>query len=340
MVRPLGQIDQDLEKLNQAVAQLAEGVYAAYVDYRKALAAATRQQFVLACYHLCTNSYPEQFLRLSLSDRQSLQQTLRQLAKQTQIQLAEPPRAIEPIRLALLPRALPTSESSIEEEESQEEADSDEQEEEDSALLLSEMLSDALGTPVTAIEVSEAELSEALSNVFSEGMLGEMVEQTELFSSTENAAPEERPLRPRDIHYWQKQQERSFVETLQNLSHAANRALQEAGILPKQLPEPVLEVAAKADLTAETTTSPPNLLSLLVETETDQKKATLMTPVMAIRLRLAEIEFADAALSVWRSRMRDLSARLSQLNRQYQKVQREKAIAEAETAWRSSWFED
>jgi len=61
---------------------------------------------------------------------------------------------------------------------------------------------------------------------------------------------------------------------------------------------------------------------------------------MVIQLRLTEIEFADAALNVIRNRIRNHSAQLRNLGREYQKKQRERAIAEAQSAWRASWFDD
>jgi len=61
---------------------------------------------------------------------------------------------------------------------------------------------------------------------------------------------------------------------------------------------------------------------------------------MAIHLRLIEIEFADAPLTAIRNRIRSQSAQLRNLGREYQKKQRERAIAEAQSAWRTSWSED
>jgi len=41
-----------------------------------------------------------------------------------------------------------------------------------------------------------------------------------------------------------------------------------------------------------------------------------------------------------RNQIRQLSSRLSTLRREYHKKQRERTIAEAEAAWRISWFEE
>jgi hypothetical protein len=143
---------------------------------------------------------------------------------------------------------------------------------------------------------------------------------------------------PMLLERWQAALEQSITDVLRSTSHAANRLLQQATILPNQLPEPILEAAAKSGMVAEAASGMPNLLNLLVETE--EQEESKVTHIIAIRLRLSEIEFGDATLTNCRSKIRSLAARLNQLGRDYQKKQREHAIAEAESAWRSSWYEE
>src|SRR3712207_8915862 len=54
----------------------------------------------------------------------------------------------------------------------------------------------------------------------------------------------------------------------------------------------------------------------------------------------SDIEFADATVMAGRSQIRNLSSRLSNLKREFQKKQRERLITEAEAAWRSSRSEE
>ena len=84
-------------------------------------------------------------------------------------------------------------------------------------------------------------------------------------------------------------------ETLKKVSHDANVVLQKAGILPKKLPEPILAAAAAAsEASAEVMPGPPNLLNLVIEIENEQESEdSSLTQIMAINLRLGEIEFAD-----------------------------------------------
>ncbi len=79
----------------------------------------------------------------------------------------------------------------------------------------------------------------------------------------------------------------------------------------------------KLDLSALSKAKPPAVIQLL-----------------AIHLRLTEIEFADAGLTLARSKVRHLAAQLKPLGRNYHKKLRERAIAEAQAAWRSCWSED
>lgn len=155
---------------------------------------------------------------------------------------------------------------------------------------------------------------------------------------------------PESLARWQDSIERAIANTIGVLSRDANRLLQQAGIVPRQLPEPVLEAASQAEPSGDSVAGPPNILSLIVETDVSsissesenlpETSATSAMHVTAIKLRLSEIEFSDANTSAWRQQIRNLSVRLNSIGRDYQKKRRELAVVEAESAWRSSWFED
>ncbi|MEH2372492.1 hypothetical protein [Nostoc sp.] len=146
---------------------------------------------------------------------------------------------------------------------------------------------------------------------------------------------------PIELAKWQQNLEEVTQEILKKLSHDANILLQKAGVLPKKLPEPILAAAAAAsEASAEVMPGPPNLLNLVIEIENEQQSEDSgLTQIMAINLRLGEIEFADVTLSSERRQIRSILVQLNKLGREYQKTHREIAIAEAEAAWRASWFE-
>lgn len=423
MVRAVEQIAQEIAALDQTTEKLGESFQAVYRDYLMALGQAIQTQLVQAAYHICTHGYPEQFIRLSLSQRQDLQQTLRRMGKRAgqdllnclgpivpvdstaassrsgsfssvALQSDDPDQDLS-VALFVLD-SLEEHRSRQEQEQDRELADHDEAADQsensaensadgeaepqsidpatdqpdadpsdsdqsdsnqpdsnqpDSAYArLNEMMLNSLRA-LTAEELTGSDQTDDPRSIVQSGEeLGEKSSDADADadadanpdledSSAEDAANQpNRAIQPRDIAHWQAQLEAKVNELLQELSHATNQVLQKAKILPHRLPEPVLEVATKADLSSESTASPPNLLSLLIESETDQEKPSI-TQVMAIRLRLAEIEFGNSGTTNQRSRLRQLMAQLSKVGREYQRKQREYAVAQAEAAWRSSWFE-
>lgn len=155
-------------------------------------------------------------------------------------------------------------------------------------------------------------------------------------------------LDPPRLAQWQHSLEQAIATELQTVSYAVNRTLQQAGVLPGNLPEPLLEAATKAE-SGEVGSGKPNLLNLLVETRKDSEgegsasedsKPHNLLHIIAVNLRLAEIEFADVAVGTARNRIRQLLAQLRNLGRDYQKKQRERAIAEAQAAWRAGWYDE
>jgi hypothetical protein len=150
------------------------------------------------------------------------------------------------------------------------------------------------------------------------------------------------PTKAEQLQKWQEKLEEAIAQTLQTISLETNRLLQQTNIIPGKLPSAVLEAASKVDTSTESATAgSPNLLNLLMETESDgDSEDSTLTRIVAINLRLSEIEFADPALSAARNQIRNLSAKGSKLQRDYLKIQRERAVARSEAAWRSSWFED
>lgn len=71
-----------------------------------------------------------------------------------------------------------------------------------------------------------------------------------------------------------------------------------------------------------------------------QERIPKLTHVIALQVRLAEIEFQDPLLMRWRRSIRELSLELQTLTRDYRKYQRKRSVAEAQVAWRSTWSSD
>ncbi|MEH2096059.1 hypothetical protein [Nostoc sp.] len=278
MARAIERIERDIEALKEAIRAIAIELQNAYASYLNTLGLAVRKQLILASYHLCTQGYPENFLHLSLNQRQQLQQAIRKSGQVAAEQLLA---------------CIKSDEAGL---------DKEEVEEEDKEVASSELLDTSNSQPLT--------------------------------TDTSN---------PIELAKWQQNLEEVTQEILKKVSHDANLLLQKSGVLPKKLPEPILAAAAAAasEASAEAMPGPPNLLNLVIEIENEQQSEDSgLTQIMAINLRLGEIEFADVALSSERRQIRSILVQLNKLGREYQKKHRERAIAEAEAAWRASWFED
>ncbi len=294
-------IEQDLAGLEEALTALNLEFRTTYESYLTALGQAVRQQLILAGYHLCTQVMPDAFLKLSFNARQKMQHSVRLLAAISQEKL----------------RSLATQEEiaeHVEEDpkiEEDEEIEADEEIEEDEEIEADEessIVNYQFKTP--SYQLPSANAAESLAR-------------------------------------WQRNIEKAIFNIIKLLSRDTNRLLQQSGILPHQLPEQVLEAAYQAESSGESVAGPPNLLNIIIETGTSSESESLgetrgstAIQITAIKLRLSEIEFADVATSAWRQQIRNLSVRLNTLGRDYQKKQRELAVVEAESAWRSSWLED
>jgi hypothetical protein len=296
MARAIERIERDIAVLQEAIQAIATELQSAYTNYLVALGQALRKQLILASYHLCTQGYPENFLKLSLNQRQKLQQSIRNLGQQ----------AAEILLTHLMI-----------EEEVEIITDSDNIEDEEDTNSVE--------------DVENEEVTSTLSSASAEPS-HDVSPQTHIFDISN----------PIELAKWQQHLEAQTQQTLRKVSHEANLSLQKAGVLPQKLPEPILEAAAVAsEASAEMMPGPPNILNLVIEIEDEQDaEASSLTQIMTINLRLGEIEFADATLAASRKQIRDILVQLNKLGREYQRKQRERSIAEAEAAWRSSWYED
>jgi hypothetical protein len=301
MTRAIHQIKQDLAALEETVSVHAVELHKMYNKYLELLSKSAQKQLILASYQICTQEYPELFLNLPLNQKQKLQQNLRQLGKQISIQLLScPPEKNRP-------QTPKVDENSMQQILSQLEIENEREE-----------------NGIRDI------LPEIEANLFAE------INEEEFERS-----PQLGITNPEELINWHKQIQHKINKTLENISKEVNRLLEEAKVLPHQLPTKVVEMAIQAEETGSGVAGSPNMLNLLLESENDSGSSdSKITKVVAIRLRLSEIEFSDPALSAEGNQIRNLLVNISKLRQQYQKKQRECAIAEAEAAWRSSWFDE
>ncbi|MTJ49019.1 hypothetical protein [Dolichospermum sp. UHCC 0259] len=288
MARAIERIEKDITDLKEAIRAIAHELNLAYARYINILGSALQKQLILASYYLCTQGYPDEFLNLSLNQRQKLQQGIRKFSQQAAKELIS---YIQPPEIAQTEAVVETEEKEKIEEENEETEENEENEE------------------------------------------------------TEQQPKALDPSNPIELVEWQQDLEEAIQETLKKVSQAVNILIQKTGVLPKKLPEPILVAATAAAASSEGSSnmipSPPNLLNLVIEiSDEEDSEDSSLTQIMAIHLRLGEIEFAEATLLAERKGIRHILMQLNKLGREYQKRQRELKIAEAEAAWRASWFED
>lgn len=377
MVRPVETIRREIERLTEATETLATEFRRLYTGYLDSLGVAVRRQVVMATYHLCTQVYPEGFLALSVSQREQLQRDVRRIGKLGQTQLgqlleaaarrsAPDPNQTSPggsplarLRLTGTPdptlRYLPgevAGETAPEDAEddpaptaSLEDADNREEEEEPGEMPLPALL--------------KSMVLEALAE-----------ERAETFGQPLFTGEGMTPTRLAKQHIYLEQQIR---ETLQQISKQVNQRLQDAQVIPN-LPEAVLDAASETEMGPMRGRAVPNVLSVLVamastmedaleedsleadapdddnddddedndlqDNDDENPRESLMTHLAAVNLRLADLEFGDVQASMGRSKLHAALGHLRKIGKQYQKVQREMAIAEAEQAWRAVWYDE
>ncbi|MEM7579241.1 MAG: hypothetical protein AAF316_05190 [Cyanobacteria bacterium P01_A01_bin.80] len=386
MARPIERIEQDIVELEKAIGVIAVQLQKAYGSYLEVLGQALRQQLILASYHLCTQGYPESFLRLSLNQRQKLQKAMRKLAKSAaqdmqvllneEEELEESENQLE--KIAQENEDLEEDEideieevEEIEEIEEIEELENEFDEVEDEELE-EETEDEDFQEIVQELEIEGEDLEKIVeklqmedeqqkNNSFSQdsassslpldakiAFLSAKKGQQPIFLSEPSSGKDWKnwfnpnTSNPMELAAWQKNLERAIGYIIKSLSSDGNRLLQKAGLLPRKLPPQILEAAAaSSEASPDVMPGPPNLLNLVVGMGSEEEEEPeSLTQIMALNLRLVEIEFADMKLSSERKQIRNILNQLNKLGREYQKKQRERSIASAEAAWRASWYED
>ncbi|AOC50863.1 hypothetical protein amyaer_0110 [Microcystis aeruginosa NIES-2481] len=295
MTGRLNKLQQDLKNIETEVANLAERMREKYRIYLDLLGESLYKQAIGAVYYICTRYYGGEFLALSHSNRQKLQEeikTLGQEAKASLQQLGE--QSFD--RGAFSGVGLPKSPA------------------------------ETVNTP----------------------------DFWKLFlNKPENLAATGEINNPDILLHCCRVLEKNCIEILNHLSKQINQQLQKAYILPPHLPSQILDMAIEAGEEGQSLGGGNNMLNILVEAknpELEEEKdqddgddkdfsSGKVTKVTAIHLRMAELEFADTRLSVERNQIRSLWEKLNRLGEQYHRIRKEYTIAQAEAAWRSSWYD-
>lgn len=303
MVRAIQQIETDLKALEQKVSAIAQQIEEAYEDYIQLLGETLQNQLTFSVYQICTQEYPEAFLKLSLSQQQALQKQIRDLGQKAQANFQLGGEILQQIEW------------------------SDEQ-----ATALEEMLSEEEDNPETSDQ------KDSNSNFNLETL--QALLQSGQSPSDENS--------PENVKVWCYLQAEAITMILENVSSQANTVLQQAGVLPQELPKEMIDAAIQSEGAGTISNRAPGVLHLMLELErkdqqdqshsSDDENEVMQLSI--VRLRVGELEFSAPNLNTKRRTLRTLEQQLQQLDEQYRKLNKERAIAQAELAWRSSWHND
>ncbi len=352
-MRPIQQVKQELEILEKSVAETATQFQTTYEDYLDLLSVSLEKQLILAGYQLCTQTYAESFLRLSFSQRQKLQQELRELGKEIKPELKKKYETIESTPeqadlslIAEMLKNLPLHKMG-QQANSEEKQDDNKTNSSDTNDDIADII--ANNTEGIILENSQAIVIDGNQLISIERQNIEDNKSDLVSDNPENIESkkdEEINLsNPQHLIIWQKNIEKQIKKTLDNISKKANKILQEKGIFSKQLPTKIIEIAlqtADESPRINKVKNIPNIMNLVVEIDKGKKSKTNTNfgNISLLRLKLAEIEFADPNLSSKRNEIRNLLKKISRIQKTYQEKKHEYASAEADAAWRSSWYED
>ena len=340
MTKSIQQIKQELDNIESAVAETSEELLEQYRNYVELLSQSVKQQLISAGYQICTQFYPQSFLDLSLSNKQDLQQALRQTSIEIQPALLaiiqERELEPEPNELNLMAKLIENLPKAKKRTKTKQEPKAEDSDSEDSVEEINlESVKAELGKleNIEFIEI-DAAIDDDSERSFLETALPDPPKQQVDFKN------------PEHLILWYKQTERKIKKTLDDTSRKANKFLQKSKIIPDRIPNQIIDVAMQTDVgkSGKNSRNPntPNILHLTIESDSDKKSKTpkKTANISLLRLRLAEIEFIDPILNAKRGQIRNLMGKISKLNSKYKAVQHQIAIAEARAAWRSSWYED
>jgi cell division protein FtsB len=146
-------------------------------------------------------------------------------------------------------------------------------------------------------------------------------------------------VQPDELMDWMQAIDDAIEHTLPSLSKKINYLLQQARVVPQQVPRQLMEAALRLEEANDSSSKHPNILSVLVEKDAPgQTDVTVVVPIQVIFLRLVEVEFGDLEVSKLRQQIQASRSKIASLRRTYQHKQRQMQSAAATKAWHQSWF--
>jgi hypothetical protein len=313
MARQIEQIQRDLNKLRTTSSELGLELTTAYQSYFAVFAPTLKQQSIQACYHLATTCYPEAFLKLTYSQKSQLLKTLQRVIQNT---------------VASLLTQLDTPGYSGEDD--------------------TETTGELTSMPITPIDWFGAPDSLATWQKNLEGeiahTLTEVSYKVNLLLQQAQILP---PAIPKPILEANPQVDERGGNTI-NVPNLLGVLIERDGGNERSTLAALLQRGRDMnenrrqdrdeDLEADESSIDED--PILRDLHDDPDEPPKILQIFSIYLRLTEIEFSDGAVLSGRKNINNLGNKIKTLRREYIHKQRELTIAEAESSWRSSWFED
>ncbi len=319
MSQRIDKIEQELAKLDGAIDLISQQLLATYSTYLKLLGKSVQRQLTIAVYQICTDVYPENFLRLSLTQRANLQTKVKQIAQGLMTQLSTPLADLENIISPSTSSALiPLKITDVALDNVQEIEKVDRQEKPEKIAKVRQLVNWQRQTDIEIIQLLQ-QGSKEVNNLLHQAKL--LAQQLPIFlleaaakvESLNTAAVISRP------------------NTINLLVEMGNNS--SAEVENDSENNPLISHSLSQNL-------PPEIAQHISFKESAKEPSKEILPLTAIYLRLGDLEFNDPELGNISNNLRALITKLHALDREYHKQSKLYQVAQAQAAWRSTWTED
>lgn len=310
MVQSIEQLERELAKLELAIADLCQQLTTIYPPYLKLFGETIRRQLIMAVYQICTETHPQAFLQMSLTQRSDLQTKIKHIAHGIQQQILAPLENLREIanshpspELTKTPDNLPSSSLSNSLNNSP-----------------SENLSNP---PIRAWDDSPKEgLRQRQSRKIK--ALGHWQKQTDI-----------------EIHQLLQQASQEVNQVLHQAGLLTQKLpiglLEAAAKMESMNATAVVGKPSILNLMMEVESLKEGKDDELEGEESAQKEPIGLT---AVYLRWTELEFHSPELSLAAQSVRSTVSKLHNLDREYHRLLKCHQVTQAQAAWRSSWVDD
>ena len=275
------QLTQKLASLDRQTDELKAKLDLTYDSYLHVLERVLRQQVLLACYHICTEGYPEDFVKLSMTQRYDLQKHIKTIAKDIGSALT---------KLLIDPPSPPVQQSSffsMTPDRFMPDEDASDGETFTMGLDPSVLSQFSAGFSISRVEAigeifeddddeiddddDSDEVDESDDDESDEEPSGQRSmteadarELQAILAQVAAAITSKEPKTPVDrVLSWQDGIERTIQDKLCQAAYQINQALKNAQLIPTKVPDRALEAASRAD--GDGATDIPHVIQMLVE---------------------------------------------------------------------------